>query len=87
MILYFGRSTCLSTGRSNSVNDLELDLKKFLSLVTELSEVFSKQPGEEYLHIIVQGPPVGELSVIIITLSSTLMAECTSCPQLLCPRR
>jgi len=56
------------------LNGLKPDPKESLSPWVKLLKVFSEIPEEEHLHIVVQGPPAGELSVNIATLSSTLMA-------------
>jgi hypothetical protein len=58
----------------HNINNLELDPEKSPSPVTKLHRLFSDLPEEEHLHIVVQGPPAGELPVYIATLSSLLMA-------------
>jgi hypothetical protein len=56
------------------LNDLKPDPKESLSPWVKLLKVFSELPEEDHLHIVVQGPPASELSINIVTLSSTLMA-------------
>jgi hypothetical protein len=58
----------------HNLNNLTLDTKKSLSPVTKLQKVFSKIPEDEHLHIVIEGPPAGELSFDIDTLSSLLIA-------------
>ncbi|KAG1725697.1 uncharacterized protein EDB91DRAFT_83444 [Suillus paluster] len=40
----------------NRLNSLKLDPKQFLSPVTQLFKVFSQQPNEKHLHIVVRPP-------------------------------
>ncbi|KAG1847369.1 hypothetical protein F4604DRAFT_1594458 [Suillus subluteus] len=41
----------------HKLSNLTFDTKKSLLPVAKLSKFFSEQPNEEYLHIVIQGPP------------------------------
>jgi hypothetical protein len=57
----------------HNLNCLSFDRKGSLSPAVELFRVFSMFPQGGHLHIVVQPPPPGELSVNFTTFSSILI--------------
>ncbi|KAG1851654.1 hypothetical protein F4604DRAFT_1592275 [Suillus subluteus] len=63
----------------HKLSNLTFDTKKSLLPVAKLSKFFSEQPNEEYLHIVIQGPPALSSGPLHLKLNCIVLGNDPNC--------